>query len=92
MMTELMKSFIKKADFVVRKAVARLRFEVAQSEIFQQDLPPLCLPRPCPTPQQRAASAQEIGDLVKLDQLDQESRLMLERLRSQIIELAGLRP
>jgi len=38
-----------------------------------------------------AAYVEEIGHLIELDQLDQESRVMLERLRSQVIELAGLR-
>jgi hypothetical protein len=37
------------------------------------------------------AYVEEIGHLIELDQLDQESLLMLERLRSQVIELAGLR-
>ena len=38
------------------------------------------------------AYVEEIGHLAELDQLDQESRRMLERLRAQVIELAGLRP
>ncbi|MBG80936.1 MAG: hypothetical protein CMJ39_09540 [Phycisphaerae bacterium] len=39
-----------------------------------------------------SAYAEEIDQLIKLDQLDHESKLMLERLKSQVMELAGLRP
>jgi len=46
-------AFVSRADFVVRKAVASLRFAVAQVEIFKQPLKSVCLPKPCPTVEAR---------------------------------------
>jgi len=44
----ILTQIIGKADSIIRSAVATMRFEVAQEEIFSQTLPGICLPLPCP--------------------------------------------
>jgi len=53
-------SFLDKADSVIRKAIATLRFEVARKEIYSETLDEICLPKACPTIAERKVASPDV--------------------------------